>query len=539
MKHIFIAVLLCLFTTYSCDGGNSNNKQPEKTFVKISSSSVTQCVDYTGRGNDNEVLLRISLISSSGESAPLKNLVMSMEGTTDIADVEAVKLYAVPTEDGFDPRNPTFIATLLGKTVPTSGEINIPLTGEVKSGTTFYILACQVKEGAKEGNRIDAKVISISTTQETHNFKMGGPEGAREILLKKVLVLAPGDHNSTNYRIPAICTASDGSLVVITDKRKFNNGDLPSDIDVIANRSTDGGKTWSAPVTIAQGQGVKKGYGDAVIVKAKSGKLITVFAGANGLAASTSTDLIRTYMSTSSDNGKSWTPVRDITDQLYGAGCSDPIRSKWNGSFCGSGHGLCMRDGRIMVVGAVKEPNMSGLQNYAFYSDDEGVNWKVSNRAIEGGDEAKVVELNNGDILMSSRTRGNRLWAKSSDRGVNWGAKNSWTEIWGNACDADIVRYTSVKDGFDKNRLLHTLPNNEARQNVTMWISYDEGTTWPIKKTICPGLGMYSSITILPDGTIGVYLEEQDKSGGAYECKMYFLNFSLSWLTNGSDKYIK
>jgi hypothetical protein len=66
-----------------------------------------------------------------------------------------------------------------------------------------------------------------------------------------------------------------------------------------------------------------------------------------------------------------------------------------------------------------------------------------------------------------------------------------------------------------------------------MWVSYDEGKTWPTKKSICTGQSAYSSITILPDGTIGVYLEED----GSTPYKMYFLNFSLKWLTNGADQW--
>ncbi|HNU59947.1 MAG TPA: sialidase family protein, partial [Aquaticitalea sp.] len=190
----------------------------------------------------------------------------------------------------------------------------------------------------------------------------------------------------------------------------------------------------------------------------------------------------------------------------------------------------------IMVVMVVRESlENHKLNNYIAYSDDEGETWKVSEKAMDGGDEAKAVELNDGTILLSSRTTGNRLWAKSTDRGQTWGEKKSWTEIWGNACDADIIRYTSTLDGYDKNRILHTLPNAKNRTNVTMWVSYDEGTSWPVKKTICKGESAYSSITILHDGTIGVYVEEDE----SVPYKMYFLNFSLDWLTDGNDIYKK
>ena len=45
--------------------------------------------------------------------------------------------------------------------------------------------------------------------------------------LLRTTLYRPGDHNSKNYRIPAIVTAGDGSLVVATDKRKYNDSDLP------------------------------------------------------------------------------------------------------------------------------------------------------------------------------------------------------------------------------------------------------------------------------------------------------------------------
>ena len=508
---------------------------PTQGDISITSSTVIQDNNLSGRGNDNEEILRILLETTGNNPAAFVNLVMNMNGTTDINEVEEIKIYTTGNSTQFDSRNPAnSSAQLLATASPKAGEITIPLTGNITAGNNNIWVTFKVKETAIEGNKLDAEVISISTENETHTFTNGNPTGSREIILRRTLVYAPGDYGSTNYRIPAITTAADNSLVILTDKRKNGSGDLPADIDIVANRSTDGGKTWSEPITVAQGTSSSKGFGDAAIIKSNSGKLVALFVGGNGLWNSNPSNLIRTYMSTSDDNGLTWTSPKDITPQIYGPECSDPVRKQWYGLFFGSGHALCTRDGRLMAVVAVREPNMERLQNYAVYSDDEGVTWQVSNRAIIDGDEAKVVELNNGDILMSSRpplTAGNRLWAKSSDGGINWGAKNSWQEIWGNNCDADIIRYTSTLDGYDKDRILHTVPNHSTRRNVTMWISYDEGTTWPVKKTIAPNTSAYSSITILPDGTIGVYLEENE----TVPYRMYYLNFSLSWLTDGAD----
>ena len=38
-------------------------------------------------------------------------------------------------------------------------------------------------------------------------------------------------------------------------------------------------------------------------------------------------------------------------------------------------------------------------------------------------------------------------------------------------------------------------------------MSYDEGKTWPVAKRIQTGPGAYSSMTIFPDGSIGILYE--------------------------------
>ena len=153
-----------------------------------------------------------------------------------------------------------------------------------------------------------------------------------------------------------------------------------------------------------------------------------------------------------------------------------------------------------------------------------------------GGDEAKVAELNNGNILMSIRHDGGgpRYYTISTDNGLTWGPVSTCPQLIEPGCNGDLIRYTSTLDGYNKNRLLHSIPNNKtSRQNVSIFVSYDEGQTWPIKKSICPGSSAYSSITILPDGTIGAYVEENNP------ISLYYINFSLGWLTNGADIYSK
>ena len=187
-----------------------------------------------------------------------------------------------------------------------------------------------------------------------------------------------------------------------------------------------------------------------------------------------------------------------------------------------------------MFVAAIREGAAQSLNNYAVYSDDNGQTWQVSGRASVGGDEAKVTELVDGRILMSIRHSGNRWYNISEDGGETWQPTTStWTDIIAPACNGDLIRYTSVNQGHDKNRLLHSVPYGTSREKVTVYVSYDEGETWPVSKCIVTYSSAYSSLCILPDGTIGLYVEETEAGASGYSTVFY--NFSLEWLTDGND----
>ena len=355
-----------------------------------------------------------------------------------------------------------------------------------------------------------------------------------DTLFTRTEIYHPGDYGSVAYRIPAAITAKDGSIVIVTDKRKNNDGDLPQDIDIICNRSTDGGLTWSEPYTIAQGTGYNHGFGDCALAWSNDDNgLIAVFVGGPGLWNSTSSNPIRSYKSYSYDNGQTWTEPEDITHFIFGDDCIIPEHQTWRASFFGSGNGLLTSTGRIMFVAAIREGAAQSLNNYAVYSDDNGVTWQVSGRASVGGDEAKVTELVDGRILMSIRHSGHRWYNISEDGGQTWMPNTStWNDIAAPACNGDIIRYTSVEQGGNKNRLLHSVPYGNSRTHVTVYVSYDEGETWPVKKTVVPYSSAYSSLCVLDDGTIGLYVEESP-TNTLYTTVFY--NFNIEWLTDGAD----
>ena len=497
-----------------------------------------QETQLTARANVNELILKASVQYKGVDSVGLQSVKLNLNGTTSISDVDEVRVYSTGLKDYANGR---FMetATLLGSCVPTEGDFECELDGSLLKGINYLWLTVNVAKDAAEGNFVDMSLLSVVTDNETFEMKNPSPTGSREIILARTTLLRPGDYNSSNYRIPAIITAKDGSIVAFTDKRKYNNTDLPEDIDIICNRSTDGGHTWSEPITIAQGTGRFQGYGDAALVHSKDENgLLAVFVGGQGLWTSTPSVPQNSYMVRSNDNGQTWTEPEVITHFIYGKDCTDPTRKNWYASFFGSGNGLLTSTGRIMFVAAIRESgNNNTLYNYVVYSDDNGETWNVSGRASVGGDEAKVTELADGRILMSIRHGGNRWYNISSDGGLTWQYNPStWYDIAAPACNGDLIRYTSVNNGDDKNRLLHSVPTGTERKNVTIFVSYDEGQTWPTSRCIVPYSSAYSSLCILPDNTIGIYVEE-DFYTGKDNYSTVFYNFSLEWLTKGADGF--
>ena len=172
---------------------------------------------------------------------------------------------------------------------------------------------------------------------------------------------------------------------------------------------------------------------------------------------------------------------------------------------------------------------------HVFGSKDHGKSWFFIDTPVSPADESKIVELANGDWMINARANkeGKRFVHISSDEGNSWKTRPEPTLI-DPGCNASIVRYTAIKDGYKKNRLLFSNPKSDKdRVNLTVRISYDEGQTWSEGKTIYKGESAYSSMTILDNGDIGLIFEKDDHTENA------FVSFSLNWLTDGKDTYKK
>ena len=322
------------------------------------------------------------------------------------------------------------------------------------------------------------------------------------------------------YRIPAIETAPDGSLLAFAEARKYNLDDPGfgnQDIDLVYRRSSDGGKTWS-PTKLIEDPGERwSAANPATVVDRTNGRVWLLYLrckpGRNTDTARPGTDDSQVLARTSDDNGSTWSEPIDLT--RVARDFDDP---RWRVSVVGPGGMIQDRRGRLVAPCWRFEP----FGNFALYSEDHGKTWHRSALVPgHGGDECQLVELADGRLLtdICQETGSGRSFSPSQDGGKTWSAHRVGLPVSPVACA--IERYTLKAAGDDRDRIIWTGPKGPDRQNLVARISYDEGLTFPVERLISAGPSAYSDLTILKDRSVGVLWER----GAAHGYQ--FITFTL------------
>jgi sialidase-1 len=69
---------------------------------------------------------------------------------------------------------------------------------------------------------------------------------------------------------------------------------------------------------------------------------------------------------------------------------------------------------------------------------------------------------------------------------------------------------------------------------VSVKVSYDEGGTWVVNKSVEEGFSAYSDIAVTHAGTILCFYGRSSKGGFAGD-RLTVARFNLEWLTDGKD----
>ena len=102
----------------------------------------------------------------------------------------------------------------------------------------------------------------------------------------------------------------------------------------------------------------------------------------------------------------------------------------------------------------------------------------------------------------------------------HWGTQTRTGDIWGNACNADILYYSRQSD-TDPDILLHSYINTSGRQSLQISMSLNGGTTWKDVYNIQPNGSCYSTMIQLPSGDVALLFEDESYSAG----NGYAINF--------------
>ena len=521
--------------------------------ANVASTVVVQGKVSTGIGNVDQAIIRSTIRVSGLDGKVTFQGVKGAFSGTNKADVTNVKAYFatndrelfVDAAQKMTWREENGVQFGQTVTLAEDGTFTITGTKEMAPGTYYLWITYDIAETAKEGNLVDAQITSYTVDGAEIAENNGNPKHSVTIFLSEGSVLMPMDKGSLHYRIPAITATKDGKrLVVLTDDRKQSQSDLPNHCYVVAQYSDDMGKTWSDPVTVAgtAETGGNYGHGDASIVTNRdNGDIIGIVTSAgtygHGFFAGTAQEPPRWKTITSHDGGVTWDAPVDHTDDLFGANCDNPDTKTWKSGFSGSGAALQKRDGTL-VSNFVNRQADDSQHFYFFMSKDGGKNWYVSGTSgTASADEPKSLERNNGDLSISVRASGYNYHNVTSNDGATWKYPSQTrfnTGISGNACDGEYMVWCSTLEGNPWDIALQTLPNSGSRENVSIALSTDEGETFGAPKTICPRGSCYSATVVLPDGTLGVYYEENGVSNAFV---MRFVRFSLDWASNGSYKF--
>jgi len=340
------------------------------------------------------------------------------------------------------------------------------------------------------------------------------------------------------YRIPAIAAAGNGTVVAIADYRHDHGYDVGvgKPLDILFRVSNDNGRTWSdASVAVSceadYADGIY-GFGDcSIVADRESNEMMLLCVGDREAKTYGQGGRLEVHRFVSKDGGHTWGGHTDLTSSIYGLGAD----MGWNALFIASG--------KIFQSRTVKKGNYyrlycavlaKGYGNAVLYSDDFGANWNLlggPDSACPGGDEAKVEELPDGTVILSSRTQGRFFnLFRFDDTSYTTG---SWT---GYAKSKSITAHTNstngeimaikVEDGY---YYLQSIPAGPGRSHVSIYYkflpsqeSYEEMTAADFGKgwsryEITEAESAYSTFCLQQDGVIAFLYEYKGSDVNGYD----------------------
>lgn len=280
-----------------------------------------------------------------------------------------------------------------------------------------------------------------------------------------VLKLTSGENNPRNSEGDFI-TLKDGRILYIYSHYTGTSASDHASAYLAGRYSSDNGKTWTTDdVKIIDQEGTMNVM-SVSLLRMQNGNIALFY-----LRKNSTFDCIP-MMRISEDEAKTWSDPRPcITDR--------------EGYFVlNNNRVIQLKDGRLLFAVALHQSPGDTVfarigRLWSYYSDDNGTTWtasaEVPNPEQIVTQEPGLVELDNGDVFMFSRTMSNvQYFSYSNDKGKTWSAVEPGN-LESPCSPASIARIPSTGD------LLVVWNDNgvdQKRTPLNVAISKDEGKTW-------------------------------------------------------------
>jgi sialidase-1 len=385
---------------------------------------------------------------------------------------------------------------------------------------------------------------------------MVGTLSAAPPLMEKMDLFEAGKGGYALYRIPGIVVTAKGTVLAYAEARKSDRGDWGT-IDIMLRRSTDQGRTWSAPRVIAAVDGPKTKnpvalaqnlattnevtYNNPVAITDRNGAVHFLFC----------LEYMRAFYMRSDDDGLTFSKPVEITSTF------ERFRPAyaWKVLATGPAHGIQLQSGRLVVPvwlslgtgGHAHRPSVAAT----IYSDDHGKTWKHGDIAVPDTpefvfpSETVIAQLADGRVVLNVRSeskRHRRLVTYSKDGATKWSAPKFHEQLVEPICMASIVAAQrggkqvllfANPDNLEKSGGSVEAGKNRDRKNISVQVSYDGGATWPAKRSVEPGYSGYSDLAAMPgDGPFLLFFERGGLGDNHFRSAYLTLaKFNLEWVT--------
>lgn len=373
------------------------------------------------------------------------------------------------------------------------------------------------------------------------------------------------DITNKPYRIPALAQTLDGTLLAVSDHRPCWADIGFGEVDIKLRSSKDY-LNWSEAMFIADGIGGEKnifecGFGDAAIVADRESDEVLIMCVAGRQAFPSANEENHNFMARirSIDGGKTWNKPEDVTSMFMNVqGKYKPLLPEIYSMFFASGKIVqskifkAKNSKYYRLYASLLTNSASGHDNYVVYSDDFGETWNLlGGVCVKGGDEAKVEELSDGSIVISSRKPNGRFFNIFTFSNIAKG-KGCWAEqvvsnevfngikVGSNSCNGELllVRCINNSNGKESDVLLQSLPTKDNRSHVAIFfkeLNENEkyspkslAENWQKGLEVSDRLSAYSTMILQKDGRIGFLYEE-----GPNDYCIVYSSFTIEEITNG------